>query len=89
MSVEVEIRVNIARRLGLTEGEVFGGQPMSAVLAASPTAINSIDLLDAFAGALADAGLSEDVEIPVMTLNHTADDIVTAMCRQTDNVVGS
>lgn len=77
-----ELRPHVARRLGLTEDQVFGGQPLSAVLAASPTAINSIDLLDAFAGALADTGVAEDVELPTMTLDHTAEEVVTALGEQ-------
>ncbi|CAL9629580.1 hypothetical protein SUDANB176_06047 [Streptomyces sp. enrichment culture] len=77
-----ELRTHVARRLGLTEDEVFAGQPLSAVLAASPTAVNSIDLLDAFAGALADVGVEEDAELPTMTLDHTAEDVVTALGAQ-------
>ncbi|GAB2445921.1 hypothetical protein [Streptomyces incanus] len=77
-----DLRSNVARRLGLPEEEVFAGQPLSAVLVASPTAINSIDLLDAFAGALADAGADDDVELPTMTLDHTAEDVVAALGRQ-------
>jgi len=77
-----DLRKNVARRLGLTEEEVFAGQPLSAVLVASPSAINSIDLLDAFAGALADAGVDDDVELPTMTLDHTAEDVVSALGKQ-------
>lgn len=77
-----EIRTNIARRLQLTEEEVFDGRTLSAVLVASPIAINSIDLLDAFAGALADVGLDDDVELPTMTLDHTADDVLSALRKQ-------
>ncbi|MEV1047511.1 hypothetical protein [Streptomyces sp. NPDC049916] len=77
-----DLRANVARRLGLPQEEVFAGQPLSAVLVASPSAINSIDLLDAFAGALADAGLDDDVELPTMTLNHTAEDVVSALAEQ-------
>lgn len=77
--MSAELRTHVARRLGLPEDEVFGDRPLSAVLVASPTAINSIDLLDAFAGALADAGLDEDAELPTMTLNHTAEDVIAAL----------
>jgi hypothetical protein len=77
-----EIRTNIARRLQLTEEEVFDGRTLSAVLVASPTAINSIDLLDAFAGALADVGVDDDVELPTMTLDHTAEDVLSALQKQ-------
>ncbi|WEH32315.1 TIGR03086 family metal-binding protein [Streptomyces sp. AM 4-1-1] len=77
-----ELRTHVARRLGLSQEEVFAGQPLSAVLVASPTAINSIDLLDAFAGALADAGADADVELPTMTLDHTAEDVVVALDKQ-------
>ncbi|RSN55667.1 hypothetical protein DMH12_15110 [Streptomyces sp. WAC 04229] len=77
-----ELKQHVARRLGLTPEEVFAGQPLSAVLVASPTAINSIDLLDAFAGALADTGFDDDVELPTMTLDHTAQDVVQALGKQ-------
>jgi uncharacterized protein (TIGR03086 family) len=76
-----ELRKNVARRLELTEDEVFDGRPLSAVLVASPTAINSIDLLDAFAGALADVGL-EDVELPAMTLDNSAAEVIGALAAQ-------
>ncbi|MET9530895.1 hypothetical protein ABZY02_10020 [Streptomyces sp. NPDC006649] len=77
-----ELRSRIAHRLGLPQEEVFAGQPLSAVLAASPSAINSIDLLDAFAGALADIGVEDDVELPTMTLHHTAEDVLAALGKQ-------
>ncbi|WP_327233359.1 hypothetical protein OG349_04625 [Streptomyces sp. NBC_01317] len=77
-----ELKQHVARRLDLTEEEVFAGQPLSEVLVASPNAVNSIDLLDAFAGALADTGFDEDVELPTMTLQHSAEDIVQALGKQ-------
>lgn len=77
-----DLRTNVARRLGLTQEEVFAGQPLSAVLVAAPDAINSIDLLDAFAGALADVGVDDDVELPTMTLEHTAEEVVAALGKQ-------
>ncbi|MET9443623.1 hypothetical protein [Streptomyces sp. NPDC006610] len=77
-----DLKQHVARRLGLTQAEVFAGQPLSAVLVASPSAINSIDLLDAFAGALADTGFDEDVELPTMTLDHTAEDVLQALAKQ-------
>ncbi|GAA3308551.1 hypothetical protein [Streptomyces cinereospinus] len=77
-----ELKQHVARRLDLTEAEVFAGQPLSDVLLASPNAVNSIDLLDAFAGALADTGFDEDVELPTMTLQHTAEEIVQVLGKQ-------
>ncbi|MFV0133047.1 hypothetical protein ACLGIH_07380 [Streptomyces sp. HMX87] len=77
-----ELRTNVARRLGLPQEEVFDGRPLSAVLVASPHAVNSIDLLDAFAGGLADVGVDDDVELPTMTLDHAAEDVVTALGKQ-------
>ncbi|MCX5394418.1 hypothetical protein ABZY68_33545 [Streptomyces sp. NPDC006482] len=84
-----DLRAHIARRLELTEEEVFDGRTLSAVLVASPVAINSIDLLDAFAGALADVGLDDDVELPTMTLDHTAGDVVAALAGQLDSATSS
>ncbi|MET7358324.1 TIGR03086 family metal-binding protein [Streptomyces sp. NPDC005562] len=81
-SMLADLRTHVARRLGLPQEEVFDGRPLSAVLVASPDAINSIDLLDAFAGALADTGVDDDVELPTMTLDHTAEDVVTALGKQ-------
>ncbi|MER0245788.1 hypothetical protein AAHZ94_28205 [Streptomyces sp. HSW2009] len=77
-----ELRSHVAQRLSLPQEEVFAGQPLADVLAASPTAINSIDLLDAFAGALADIGIEDDVELPTMTLDHTAEEVVAALGKQ-------
>lgn len=77
-----ELKQHVARRLGPTEEEVCAGQPLSAGLATSPSAINSIDPLDAFAGALADTGYDEDVELPTTTRDHTAEDVVQALGKQ-------
>jgi hypothetical protein len=76
------IKDRVARRLELPVDQVFGGQKLSEVLAASPTAINSIDLLDAFAGALADQGLGDGIELPAFTLDHSATDVIDALGSQ-------
>lgn len=52
---------------------------MGQLLATSPTAINSIDLLDAFAGALADQSMDVDFELPAFTLDHLTEDVLAAL----------
>ncbi len=52
---------------------------LADLLAASPTAINSIDLLDAFAGALAELSLDTDPDIPAFTLDHRVDEVIAAL----------
>ena len=86
--MEEEIRASVARRLGLEQDQVFGGRSLAEVLAASPVATNSIDLLDAFAGALADQGLEDELDLPVFTLDHSADDVITALRQQLARMAG-
>jgi len=74
-----EIKTSMALRLGLPEAEVFSEKSLAWVLAAAPQAVNSIDLLDAFAGALADHGIEEEAELPTFTLQHTANDVIDAL----------
>lgn len=78
-TVHEELRHDIARRLKLPYEKVFSDQSLSVVLAASPVATNSIDLLDAFAGAIVDQGLDEELDLPTFTLNRSANDVVATL----------
>lgn len=74
------LRAAIARRLGLSEEVAFRpGTSLAQLLAASPSAINSIDLLDAFAGAVADQSIDVDFDLPAFTLDHSTEEVVEAL----------
>lgn len=77
-----QLRSDVAKRLKLPVEEVFSDQKLSEVLTASPEATNSIDLLDAFAGAIADQGLDEELDLPAFTLDHSVNDVISALEKQ-------
>ena len=67
----------VAALLHLPVSEVFGrGWTLAEVLAKSPNAINSIDLMEAFAFAMAHHGLDERLNLPAFTLNDKIDDVM-------------
>lgn len=79
------IRSSVADRLDLPEAEIFGHSlTLAQVLATSPTAINSIDLMDAFAAALAQEGIDPDADLalPAFTLDHTIDEVMSQLEEQ-------
>jgi hypothetical protein len=75
-----ELRVAVASRLHLTQADIFGrGLRLSDVLAKSPSARNSIDLLEAFAGAIAEFGLEDRLKLPMFTLDSAVDEVMAAI----------
>jgi hypothetical protein len=78
-----DIRDNVARRLDLPFDHAFGGQELSSVPAASSTVVNSIDLLGAFVGALAEQGpgdrIGNGADLATFTLDHSAAAVVDAL----------
>ncbi|MEZ4241579.1 MAG: hypothetical protein R3F59_36620 [Myxococcota bacterium] len=73
----------MARRLALPEAELYGRSlPLSRVVALSPVASNSVDLVEAVAGALAELDLDEQVELPAITLDHTVDELMSQVRQQ-------
>jgi hypothetical protein len=76
MSIE-SFKASVADNLSLPVSKMYGNNwSLSDVLANSPTAINSIDLMEAFASALAQNGLEETLEVPIFTLDNNIDELM-------------
>lgn len=74
---------SVAKRLGMHRAELFTDKlKLGDVLVMSPTATNSIDLLEAFAAAIAENNLEDQVDIPAFTLDHTVDEVMDEIGRQ-------
>lgn len=68
---------SVAVRLGMDQSKLFGnGLSLRDVLTMSPIATNSIDLLEAFAGAIADNELDDQIDMPAFTLDHGVDEVM-------------
>ncbi len=78
MSTEIQIfKSVVARRLELPEAMLYGTSlRLSEVVMRSPVATNSIDLMEAVAGAMAELELDDRLELPAMTLDNTVDDLM-------------
>ncbi len=85
MKIEKErLRRTLARRLGVEPTELANENvTLKEILEISPTAINSIDIMEAFIGSLVDLGAQTDLELPAVTLDdkldNTLDTIVSAV----------
>ena len=67
----------ISAKLEINELELFEGDMSFAdVMAKSELIYNSIDILEAFAGAIAENNLDEQLELPVFTLDSKVKDII-------------
>jgi hypothetical protein len=77
MKIEKEkLRCALAGRLGVELTELAKeGITLRQILEVSPTAINSIDIMEAFMGSLVDLGAQPDFELPAVTLDDKLDDI--------------
>ena len=72
MSVFEEFKSIVASRLELDPAVLYGGPlKLSDVIARSPVATNSIDLMEAVAGAMAELEIDDQLELPAMTLDNT------------------
>lgn len=68
---------NLAGRLGLSAEILFGnGTTLRDAVSLSPNATNSIDLLEGFAGALADLEWDDFINLPAFTLDNTVDSVI-------------
>ena len=78
-----QFKTTVARRLRLPPESIYGKSlRLSEVVARSPVASNSIDLVEAVAGAMAELGIDEQVDLPAITLDHSVDDLVREVDRQ-------
>jgi len=79
MSTEIEMfKSVVAKRLELPEAMLYGTKlRLSEVVLKSPVATNSIDLMEAVAGAMAELELDDRLELPAMTLDNTVDELMS------------
>ncbi|MBX3191033.1 MAG: hypothetical protein KF819_28815 [Labilithrix sp.] len=67
----------VARRLEMDAETLYGGSlKLSEIVTRSPVATNSIDLMEAVAGAMAELDLDDKLDLPAMTLDNTMDDLM-------------
>ena len=73
-----DFKATVARRLDLEPATLYGRSlRLAEVIARSPVATNSIDLMEAVAGALAELDIDGRVELPTLTLDNTIDELVS------------
>jgi hypothetical protein len=78
-----QFKTTVARRLRLAPEAMYGKSlKLSEVVARSPIASNSIDLVEAVAGAMAELGIDDQVDLPAITLDNSVDDLVREVERQ-------
>lgn len=79
----LEVESAIARNLGLKVDEILNNNlSISDVISKSPTAINSIDIFEAFAGSFAEYGVDGQLNLPAFTLEDKIDDVLTEIRNQ-------
>lgn len=77
---------SIAEKLGIPPSKLYGHDlSLSDVIANSETAMNSIDIMEAFAYALAKHELENSVNLPVFTLDYTIDQVIEEIETQLKN----
>jgi hypothetical protein len=70
-------KVSVARRLQLDPASLYQKSlTLADVVVRSPVASNSIDLMEAVAGAMAELEIDDRVELPTITMQHTVDDLI-------------
>jgi hypothetical protein len=78
-----DFKTVVARRLQLDPSTLYGRSlKLADVVVRSPVATNSIDLMEAVAGAMAELELDDRLELPTMTLQNTIDDLMTEVQHQ-------
>jgi hypothetical protein len=73
----------VAKRLELDPRSLYGTKmKLADVVGRSPVATNSIDLMEAVAGAMAELDLDDRLDLPAMTLDNTIDDLMSEVAAQ-------
>jgi hypothetical protein len=85
MNIDKEkLRQTLAQRLGVEPAELAKENvTLKQILDLSPTAINSIDIMEAFIGSLVDLGGQTDIELPAITLDDKLDDVLNTVINVT------
>ncbi|NER23619.1 MAG: hypothetical protein F6J96_23540 [Symploca sp. SIO1C2] len=72
-----DFKESVAEKLGIPQSELYGhGLSLSDVIVNSKTAMNSIDIMEAFAYALARHGWEDRLNMPIFTLDSTIDQVI-------------
>jgi hypothetical protein len=84
MDFNVEkLKTDISDRIGIEKSILFNnGLIFSEILEKSEKVANSVDLLEAIAGAMCECGLDDLLELPVFTLDHQIDDVINSIENQ-------
>ena len=70
-------KLSVATRLQMDPAVLYHrSYTLADVLVHSPVASNSIDLMEAVAGAMAELDIDGRVELPTLTLDNTIDELV-------------
>ena len=78
-----EFKHSVAQKLGIDPTVLYGhDHSLAKVLAGSPTAINSLDLVEAFAATIVALKLEGLVAIPAVTLDYSIDDVMDLVKKQ-------
>lgn len=84
-----DVSATIAQKLNLKPEDIFGKDlKISEVVALSPTAINSIDMLEAFAGSFAEHGIDSDMDLPAFTMDDKIDGLMSEVDKQLQKLSG-
>lgn len=87
MEIVEQFKLVVARRLQLDPRALYGhDMKLAAVIVASPVATNSIDLMEAVAGAMAELEIDDRLELPAITLRATIDELVAEVQLQLSSV---
>ncbi len=72
-----DFKSTVARRLELDPAGLYGRSlKLAEVVVRSPVATNSIDLMEAVAGAMAELEIDDRLELPTLTLDNTIDELM-------------
>src|SRR5690349_15247256 len=70
-------KASVARRLQMDPASLYQSSlRLADVVVRSPVASNSIDLMEAVAGAMAELEIDDRIELPAVTLQHTVDQLI-------------
>jgi hypothetical protein len=82
-SVVEAFKSTVARRLEIPAAALYDRKlKLAEVVVRSPVATNSIDLMEAVAGAMAELEIDDRLELPALTLDHTIDELVAEVAGQ-------
>jgi hypothetical protein len=80
MNISVDdLREVVARRMGINAAEIQPESTLRDILGLSRTAINSIDVMEAFLGGLVELGATTELDLPAITLDDKVTDVLSVL----------